>query len=350
MVERRPKPHRRLTVFNWIALITTGLLILLLVTYLSLCFGTNGFEFTTFYHLLTFKKISPLQFSILMNIRGPRILAAILVGWCLGTAGAIYQGMLQNPLAEPYLLGISGGAALGAAVAGLYDWQGPVFAGTPLTAIGAFSGALLATVLLYYLSRIRGRLPVLSLILAGVVLNSIASAFILYITVTHEFFDVQRIALWMIGQIQPVAWYVLGLASAWVVAWTLLTLKDAPLFNLMALGDEVMTTWGVSVDQLRTRWLIYGAFLSGTAVFLAGMVGFIGLIIPHAVRFIFGHDYRKVLPMVAIGGAIIMVIGDTIARTVWAPIEMPVGVLTAALAGPYFLWLLRRTLTRHLNL
>ena len=347
MAEKIRKTPVRLTPFTWVGRLVTGFFLLAVTLLLCLSIGVDGVHPRLIPALLLHQPLDPALHSILLYVRGPRLIAALLVGWCLGTAGAVYQGMLQNPLAEPYLLGISGGAALGAALAGLYEWSGTPIQGTPWTAAGAFLGALASTAILYRLARIRGRLPVLSLILAGVVLNAIAGACILYITVTHEFYDVQRIALWMIGQIQPVSWHVLVLTLTWTLFWTLFIWRDAPLFNLMALGDEVMATWGVSVDVLRTRWLIFGAALAGTAVFLAGMVGFVGLIIPHAVRFLFGSDYRSLLPFAGFAGAFILMIADTIARTAWAPLELPVGVLTAALAGPYFLWLLRRTLKQH---
>lgn len=283
--------------------------------------------------------------AILWNVRLPRVLAALLVGWALATAGALYQGMLQNPLADPYLLGVSGGAALGVTLAMGWRWH-TVWLDVTGPTLAAFAGALVCTALIYRLARIRGHLPVYGLVLAGVVLNAIASAIILLVTVTREFFQVQYVALWLMGQVQPVSYPLLAVAALWIGFWTLRVWRDAPYLNLLMLGEDVVIPWGLSPDRLRTRWLVNGAALAAMAVALAGMVGFVGLIVPHLVRLWVGSDFRRVLPLSTLAGAALLIWADTAARTLWYPVEVPVGVLTATLAGPYFLWLMRRHLTR----
>ena len=333
-----------LTPGRWFLWISGGFLVLASLSALAMTFGTKGWDpgiWRGFFH----GGLAPgPESAILRYLRGPRIAAALLVGWALGTAGALYQGMLQNPLADPYLLGISGGAALGSTLAALYEPTLTHRLQGSWMAAGGFAGALLFTALIYHLARVRHRLPVLGLILAGVVLNAVAGAFILFITATRDPARVQRIALWIIGQVQPQDWFILGIAGLWIGFWSMWAWKDAPYLNLMVLGEDVMASWGMPVDRLRTRWLVFGAALSAMAVYLAGMVGFVGLIVPHAVRMIMGHDHRWTLPMAGFAGAALVLSADTAARTLWSPLEMPVGVLTAGLAGPYFLWLLRRSL------
>lgn len=328
---------RFLTPLRWFSLLAVGLLILGGSAWVAVRLGPR--------YDGSAERIADVPASILWSIRVPRVWAAIVVGWTLGVAGALYQGMLQNPLADPYLLGVSGGAALGVTLAVPWDWTGP-WPWVPLPMVAAFAGALAFTFLVYGLARVRGQLPVYSLILAGVVLNAVAAAFILLVTVTREYFQVQRVALWMIGQIQPLAYPFLITATVWVLVWTLGAWRDAPYLNLLLLGEDVPAAWGLAPDRLRVRWLIIGAALAAMTVAMAGMVGFVGLIVPHAVRLVVGYDFRKILPLSAVVGALVVLWSDTLARTLWAPTEIPVGALTATLAGPYFLWLLRRTLHR----
>lgn len=331
---------------TWIFHISLGLFILTAIALLSLATSPQGIEIRSLYQTLLGNTRDVWFKSILYHIRAPRVIAAILVGWALGTAGSLYQGMLENPLADPYLLGISGGAALGATISGLYEWQLGILLDAPWTAFGAFVGASLFTALVYNLAKIGRTLTPLGLILAGVVLNAVAGAGVLFLTVTADISKIQRITYWLVGQIQSLSWPILGSLVIWIGLWTILVWKDAPYFNLIALGEDVMDGWGVPVHKLRTRWLLYGAALTSASVFLAGMVGFVGLIIPHAVRMIVGSDHRRVIPFAGILGAALVTSADTVSRTLWSPIELPVGVLTATLAGPYFLWLLRKSLRR----
>jgi len=328
---------RFLTPLRWVALVAVGLLVLGGSAWVAVRLGPR--------YDGDAERSGGVPASVFWNVRVPRVWAAVVVGWALGVAGALYQGMLQNPLADPYLLGVSGGAALGVTLAVPWDWVLP-WSWVSLPMIAAFAGALAFTFLVYGLARIRGRLPIYGLILAGVVLNAVAAAFILLVTVTREYFQVQRVALWMIGQIQPLAYPFLITATVWVLVWTLGAWRDAPYLNLLLLGEDVPAAWGLTPDRLRVRWLVVGAALAAMTVAMAGMVGFVGLIVPHAVRLVVGYDFRKVLPLSAVVGALVVLWSDTLARTVWAPTEIPVGALTATLAGPYFLWLLRRTLHR----
>ncbi len=283
--------------------------------------------------------------TILWHIRLPRALVAILVGWALGLAGALYQGMLRNPLAEPYLLGISGGAALGVTLALMYAWTLP-WIRIYWPTVGAFTGALGATAVIYRLAQVRGHLPVHALILAGVVVNAIAGAIVLGLTVLQEYFRVQQVALWLMGHIQPVHYPMITGAALWTVVWTAGTWWDAPRLNLLILGEDTVHVMGLNPDRLRRRWLVFGAALTAMSVALAGMVGFVGLIVPHAMRLWVGSDFRRLLVASAFGGALLVLWADTCARILWYPREVPVGILTATLAGPYFLWQLRRTLVR----
>ncbi|MCS7313778.1 MAG: iron ABC transporter permease, partial [Acidobacteria bacterium] len=221
---------RFLTPLRWASLLGVGLLILGGSAWVAVRLGPR--------YDGNAERSADVPASVFWSIRVPRVWAAVVVGWALGVAGALYQGMLQNPLADPYLLGVSGGAALGVTLAVPWDWPVSI-AGVSLLMVAAFAGALAFTFLVYRLARIRDQLPVYSLILAGVVLNAIAAAFILLVTVTREYFQVQRVALWLIGQIQPLAYPFLIVATVWVLVWTLAAWRDAPYLNLLLLGEDI---------------------------------------------------------------------------------------------------------------
>jgi iron complex transport system permease protein len=282
--------------------------------------------------------------AIVLEIRLPRALLAALVGAGLATAGAVLQALLQNPLADPYVLGISGGAALGGVVA--LALGGGVWLGASGVPLCAFAGALAASVLLYALAAAGGRAPAHSLLLTGVVFNAFASSLIVFATSAADLARVAGVFLWLIGSIRLVEPRVLAAVAVLFALGFAVALRFAFALNLIAQGDETASHLGVDVARTR-RWLLAGsALMIGASVSVSGLIGFVGLIVPHLLRLVLGSDHRLLVPASALGGALFLVVADTLARVVLAPTELPVGALTALVGGPLFIALLRRDLAR----
>ena len=282
--------------------------------------------------------------AIVLEIRLPRALLAALVGAGLATAGALLQALLQNPLADPYVLGISGGAALGGVLA--LALGGGVWFGLMSVPLVAFAGALAASLLLYAIAGAGGRAPAHSLLLTGVVFNAFASSLIVFATSAADHARVAGVFLWLIGSIRLVEPALLAAVFALFAIGLAIALYFAFALNLVAQGDETAAHLGVDVPRVR-RWVLAGtALMIGASVAVSGLIGFVGLIVPHLLRLAFGSDHRLLVPASALGGAVFLVVADTLARVVLAPTELPVGALTALVGGPLFLVLLRRELAR----
>jgi iron complex transport system permease protein len=282
--------------------------------------------------------------EIVLQIRLPRVLLAALVGAGLATAGALLQALLQNPLADPFVLGISGGAALGGVSA--LALGGGLVLGALSVPLLAFLGALAATGLLYAIAVSGGRAPPHSLLLTGVVFNAFASSVIVFLISAVDLSRVAGVFLWLIGSIRLVdVWGIAGVAVLFVLGLATGLYYAYPL-NLMTQGDEVATHLGVDVIRVRRNILLSTALMIGASVAVSGLIGFVGLIVPHLLRLVIGADHRLLVPSSALLGAIFLMLADTLARTVMAPTELPVGAFTALIGGPLFLLLLRRELTR----
>ena len=282
--------------------------------------------------------------DIILRVRLPRLILGLLVGAALATAGVIFQALLRNPLADPYVLGVSGGAALaGIAVLALGGLLGISTSYVPLA---AFAGGLFATALLYWVSGGPGRSGATGLLLTGVVFNAFASAGIVFLASIAGFFDGSRIFLWLIGHLSAVEIDAAGLvavsvAIGFTVAWAL-----SRSLNLIALGDETAAQLGVPVDAHRRLLLLSTSLMVGAAVAVSGLIGFVGLIVPHALRLVIGSDHRLLIPAAALTGAGFLVLSDTLARTLLDGRELPVGAVTALIGGPLFIFLLRRAQSR----
>ncbi len=280
--------------------------------------------------------------EIILQIRLPRVLLGALVGAGLGTAGALLQALLQNPLADPFVLGISGGAALGGVAAlGLGGALGAASLSVPLC---AFLGALAATGLLYAIAGGSGRAPAHTLLLTGVIFNAFASSLIVFVTSAVDLSRVAGLFLWLIGSIRLVDSWMIGGVALLLATGLAVGLRDAYALNLLSQGDESASHLGVDVPRVRRRVLIATALVIGAAVAVSGLVGFVGLIVPHLVRLTVGPDHRTLVPASALLGASFVMLADTLARTLLAPNELPVGAFTSLIGGPLFLWLLRREL------
>lgn len=278
--------------------------------------------------------------SVLWNVRLPRVVLALLVGASLGCAGALMQGVFGNPLAEPGVIGISAGAAVGA-VASIA--LGLSFFGNWTVTVCAFVSGLLTVLLVYVMSRSGGRTEVVTLILTGIAVNAFAGALIGLSIFFADNAQITQITFWQLGSLAQATWpKVLA-----VLPCALLGLAVAPFYarklDLLALGERPAGHLGVDVERLRVVLVLIVALLTAAAVAVAGIITFVGLLVPHLLRMANGPGHRFLVPGSALGGALILVAGDLAARTVAAPAELPLGVLTALFGSPFFFWLLRRT-------
>jgi iron complex transport system permease protein len=284
------------------------------------------------------------QDAVLWAIRIPRMLLAALVGASLGLAGAVMQGVFRNPLADPSLIGVSSGAALAAVVAIVF---GVTFLGAATLPVAAFIGGLLATLAVYGCARHHGRIEVVTLVLTGIALNAIAGAGIGFGTFMADDAQLRSIVFWSLGSVGGATWTsVLAVLPAIGLGLIVLPWWGRPL-NLLVLGEQEARHLGLETERVRFLLIVLSALVTGAAVAVAGIVGFVGLVVPHIIRLIAGPDHRILLPASALGGAILLLFTDLIARTVVIPRELPLGVVTAMLGGPFFLWLVYRTRTAH---
>jgi iron complex transport system permease protein len=277
---------------------------------------------------------------ILASIRLPRTALVVLTGAALGGSGAAYQGLFRNPLADPYLIGVASGAGLGAVLAMSINWPYS-FWGLLAVPLAAFVGALLTVFLVYTLGRVGKTIPTTNLILAGVAFSSFATAVTSYLMLRSTG-ELRRAIAWMLGGASQAGWGpVLTVLPYLAVGLGILVLSGHAL-NLLQFGDDQAQQLGLPVARTRTLILLAASLATAAAVSFSGIIGFIGLIVPHVMRLWFGADYRRLLPLSIIGGAGALLLADVLARSVMAPEELPVGIVTALAGAPFFLWVLRR--------
>jgi iron complex transport system permease protein len=287
---------------------------------------------------------SPLSLEILetivLDIRLPRILLAGLVGAALAVAGATYQGLFRNPLADPYLLGVSAGAGLGATIAMLIpftlSWMSA--GAVPLF---AFIGAVGAVAVVYSLARVGKTLPTTTLILAGVALSALLASTSSYL-MTVSSGELHRIVFWLLGGLYLTKWSQVWTVLPCVLAGLAVIWIHARPLNVMQLDEEQAQQLGINVERVKLILLAAATLVTSSAICFTGLIGFVGILIPHAVRLIWGPDHRFLLPLSTLVGAIFLILADTLARTIMPPTEIPVGIITAFCGAPFFLYLLRR--------
>ena len=277
------------------------------------------------------------QDQIVWGLRLPRVLLAALVGAALAVVGAVLQAVVRNPLADPYVLGSSSGAALGAVVA---LSAGAAVPGLLVTG-SAFAGATVAGAVVYLLAARGGRLEPLRLVLAGVALSYLFSAVTGWITATAEHGTLPGLLFFLLGSISSATWASLALPALALVVGVAFVVARAGHLDAAATGDETATSLGVDMDRLRVEALVVTSLLTGAVVAVAGGIGFVGMVVPHLCRLVVGGSHRVLLPLVVPAGALLVVVVDTVARTAAAPREIPLGVVTALVGAPFFLWLLR---------
>jgi iron complex transport system permease protein len=283
--------------------------------------------------------------KIVWLIRFPRVLLAALVGAGLAVVGVTMQAMVRNPLADPYILGISSGASVGAVLVlslGLF-----AFAGAHALPLGSFLGALLSCLLVFALAHSNGRLIAARLILSGVAVGYFFSGITSLMTMISDQRELARSVLaWILGSLAGADWPDLGLPALVLAAGTAYLILQSRALNALIAGEETAITLGVDTTRFRRLLFFVVSLLTGVAVAVSGAIGFIGLMIPHMARMLVGVDHRRVLPTAMLIGAIFLILVDALARTLFAPVEVPVGVITSLIGGPFFIWLLHRKLLR----
>ncbi len=331
---------RRLTIARLARVLGLFALLLGASAVFGLSFGPSGLGLDAVARVLAGEEASAAASDIVLGIRLPRVGLAMLVGAALSVSGVLFQALLRNPLADPFVLGVSGGAALGGILA--LTLRGVLGIGYAAVPPAAFAGAVLTTLLLYFVAGVRGRVSTTNLLLTGVVFNAFASAAIVFLASIAGLSEGASIFLWLIGNITASRVDVLAWVAIFLALGLACALPLARSLNLLALGDESAEQLGVNIERHKRVLLIATSLMVGAAVSVAGLIGFVGLIIPHLLRLVLGPDHRLLVPAAALGGAAFLVICDTTARTLLGGRELPVGAITAIVGGPLFLVLLRR--------
>ena len=343
-----------LTVRRWVKIIVGLVVVSILTLLICVQYGTERIPFGDVLRLLLASSEMPAGSTgvspgvILWEVRVPRLILAFLVGSSLATVGVALQALLRNPLADPYILGISSGAALGAALA-LQFGASWAFAGFSALHLFAFVGAAVTMIGIYHIAAAGGRIPVQTLLLAGVIINAILSALILFITSLSDSTSAFRLFFWLMGSLATLGYAGLLALAVYVILGTTLLFGQGRHLNLLSLGEEPAQGLGLEVEGVKRVIFFTSALLTGAVVAVSGLIGFVGMIVPHAVRMVLGPDHRLVLPASALVGGTFLAIADTIARSLLAPSELPVGVITALCGGPFFIYLLVTRRTSHIG-
>ncbi|WP_018247687.1 FecCD family ABC transporter permease [Orenia marismortui] len=277
--------------------------------------------------------------TIIFKVRLPRVLLAALVGVALATAGTLFQSLLKNPMADPYIIGISSGASLGASLGFILKLNFDLYYLNTIPLL-AFIGALLTVFIVYNLAKYNHKISIATLLLAGVAVGSFLSAIVSLLMVFNDD-SMHQIVFWTMGSLATSGWKEVQMVWLYIIIAYIIIYFLAKDLNLILLGEESAQSLGVEVEKLKKILLVVGSLLTGSAVAVGGLIGFIGLIVPHIVRLLVGSDHRILIPSSALVGAIFLILTDTLARTVIAPTEIPVGIITALFGAPFFLYLLK---------
>lgn len=347
----------QLTQQKWVATLPASLILLLLSAVLlaailvAISFGSTPIPISTIAQILLngtslfhFPRTwDPSAELIVWQVRMPVVIGAAFVGAALSIAGVLFQGMLRNPLADPFLIGTSSGAALGAAVAFVLPFDTIYGSYFPLTPLLAFVGAIIAVLLVYAIARAGGQTPVVTLLLAGVVINAVLEACqTLILTLSpHAQFSVTSLFYWLAGGIAVTSWPPVFVVGTIILVAIVFSLTLPGVLDAFALGEESAAHLGLHVERRKLLIIVVGSLLTAAAVSISGLIGFVGLVIPHTMRLLLGPRHRLLLPTSVLSGAIFLTLTDLLARTVIAPAVLPIGVFTALVGAPFFLFLLR---------
>lgn len=284
---------------------------------------------------------------LIFNIRLPRILLGLITGAGLAITGAAIQGLFRNPLADPTLIGVSSGAVLFAVVAIvlLTTALAPIaqWLQQATITLAAFIGSILTTYLVYALAKTKQTVSVMTMLLAGIAISALASAVVGFMIFLSSEEQLRTITFWTLGSLSGATWLSLAITMPLILVGIILLTRQARELNALLLGEKEAAYLGVPVEKVKTRIIILSALIVGVCISQTGIIGFVGLVIPHFLRLLFGSNYRALLPLSALTGAIFLVSTDTLARTIVAPAELPIGIITAIIGAPFFLWLIYRT-------
>ncbi len=331
---------------KWIILFILGVL---LATLLSIILGSVNIPLQDLFAILKTRVVSNTTLtntqakftSILFDLRIPRTILVLLVGAALATSGGAYQGLFQNPLADPYLIGVASGAGLGSIIAMTIQWPQDLL-GYFTVPISAFFGAILAVKFVYSLAKVGKNVHNTTLILAGVAVSSLSNAITSFLLLNAGG-ELRRAIVWMMGGSTMIGWKPVITASPFILLGIGLLCSMGYQLNVLQFGDEEAQQMGVPVKKVRLLVILAASLTTAASVAFAGTIAFVGLVVPHILRRLVGNDYRLLLPLSALGGAIFLVISDILARTLLSPQEIPVGVITILFGAPFFLFILRNT-------
>lgn len=329
-----------------------GILLLIMVIIFATNFGVANISFrqTTMImmsklpiinKLASLKGIDETSQIIILSLRLPRILLAALVGAGLSVVGTSFQGIFKNPMADPYILGISSGAALGATLTIAFG-AGITFLGLSFITVNAFVGAILTTFIVYNIARVGSKIPSVTLLLAGVATSYLLSAIISLVMIFKRE-EIEKIVMWTMGSLSTASWDQVGILIIVVIPSIAVIYFFSKDLNIMLLGEDSARNLGVEVEKVKKIILVISTFMVAGVVSFSGIIGFVGLIIPHTIRMLLGSDHKIVIPFSALGGAIFLIICDTLARAIIPPSEIPVGIVTSMFGVPFFLYLLYKT-------
>jgi len=348
MDENLPPPiFNRLSRWKLILLLLVATLILLVLVVITI--GPVQISLSNVYTILVKEipligdfvegEIPAIETEIVLNIRLPRVLGAAIVGVALTAAGVVLQGLLRNPMADPYVLGISAGASLGASLAIGFGFGATVLGFLYAVPLMAFICALGTIFLVYNVAKLSGGNSMLSLLLIGIAVSSFLSAIVSFIKLISVD-ALHGIIYWIMGSLQFAGWNHVYIASPLILGGIVVIFFFARDLNVLSLGETQAQHLGVDADKLKTRLLICVSLVTAAAVSISGIIGFIGLIIPHLTRILVGPDHRILIPTSALLGAIVLIVCDTLARVLMSPAEIPVGIITSLLGSPFFVYLL----------
>jgi len=334
---------------NWrkklILMIIWGSFSIVIIDFICINFGVVSIHPKEILSLLWGSSPDKTNSLIIWQLRFPRIIMASLTGIALSTVGGAFQGILRNPLADPYILGVSAGAALGACTAIFLQYATGYFL-TPYLPLFALTGAMLSIYLVYMTAKVRYRLPLEGLLLSGVTITFLFSAIITILIALSEK-GLHSMVFWLMGDLSTANWNKIAIVTFPVIVGCLAFFFFSLDLNALSLGEEEALHLGVNIKKLRLRIFIIGSIIIASVVSFTGLIGFVGLVVPHIARLLVGPDHRVMLPTSALLGAIFLPLCDTLARTIVAPSEIPIGAITALIGAPVFIHLLRRKSTKN---
>jgi iron complex transport system permease protein len=331
---------------KWIVLLSVGVI---LVALLSIILGSVNIPLQDLFTILkervssgsTLSETQGKFTSILFDLRIPRTILVILAGAALATSGGAYQGLFQNPLADPYLIGVASGAGLGSIIAMTIQWPQDML-GYFAVPISAFIGAILAVTLVYSLAKVGRTIHNTTLILAGVAISSLSNAITSFLLINAGG-ELRRAIVWMMGGSTLIGWKPVIASTPFILLGIGMLCSMGYQLNVLQFGDEEAQQMGTPVKKVRILIILAASLTTAAAVAFAGTIAFVGLVVPHILRRLVGNDYRLILPLSALGGAIFLMVSDILARMLLSPQEIPVGVVTILFGAPFFLFILRKT-------